>query len=140
MRVKNKKKHVCGKVKNSDVDPHWLYSDPDPQNLINADLDPHYWLRTKFIFYISYWRKSFLLISMALSYKNLYFFSKYEDNVIQPIIEQILSLLRLEHCNGRIHPDLSVPEAVSLSIRRWTCDPFSGGTRTILYVQEVVTL
>ena len=24
----------------SDVDPHWLYADPVPQNLINADPDP----------------------------------------------------------------------------------------------------
>ena len=28
------------KDKCSDVDPHWLYADPDPQNLINADPDP----------------------------------------------------------------------------------------------------
>ena len=25
---------------NSDVDPHWFYADPDPQNLMNADPDP----------------------------------------------------------------------------------------------------
>ena len=24
----------------SDVDPDWLYADPDPQNLMNADADP----------------------------------------------------------------------------------------------------
>ena len=24
----------------SDVDPNWLYADPDPQNLMNADPDP----------------------------------------------------------------------------------------------------
>ena len=24
----------------SDVDPDWLYPDPDPQNLINPDQDP----------------------------------------------------------------------------------------------------
>ena len=24
----------------SDLDPYWLYKDPDPQNLMNADPDP----------------------------------------------------------------------------------------------------
>ena len=24
----------------SDVDPHWLNADPDPQNLVNTDPDP----------------------------------------------------------------------------------------------------
>ena len=27
-------------LESSDVDPHWLYADPDPQNLMNADPDP----------------------------------------------------------------------------------------------------
>ena len=27
-------------ITNSDVDPHWLYADPDPQNLMNTDQDP----------------------------------------------------------------------------------------------------
>ena len=26
---------------NYDVDPHWSYADPDPQNLINMDPDPN---------------------------------------------------------------------------------------------------
>ena len=27
-------------LKNSVADPHWLYADPDPQNLVSADPDP----------------------------------------------------------------------------------------------------
>ena len=27
-------------LKSSDVDPDWLYADPDPQNLMNMDPDP----------------------------------------------------------------------------------------------------
>ena len=30
----------------SDVDPHWSYADPDPQNLVNADPDPG-WIQDK---------------------------------------------------------------------------------------------
>ena len=32
--------NIQGKNITSDVDPDWLYPDPDPQNLINPDPDP----------------------------------------------------------------------------------------------------
>ena len=27
-------------LQSSDVDPHWSYADPDPQNMMNAESDP----------------------------------------------------------------------------------------------------
>ena len=35
--ITEEKMFIC--VNCSDVDPHWSYADPDPQNLINADPD-----------------------------------------------------------------------------------------------------